>query len=80
MFNGKFISCNKGVSSKSGKEWYQVELIAETVEGGNKVLQAFCTATAYNMCTGLKSMEDIRIICGVSPNGYLTINGIKGVS
>ena len=79
MFNAKFISCNSGVSAKTGKEWYQVELIAETVEGGNKVLQAFCTVNAYNNCVGVPSMSDIKVACGVTPGGYITVNAIKVV-
>lgn len=79
MFNAKFICCNSGVSSKTGKEWYQVELIAETVEGGNKVVQAFCTANAFNNCVGVPSMADIKVACGVTPGGYITVNAIKVV-
>lgn len=79
MFNAKFISCNSGLSSKTGKEWYQVEFIAETVEGGNKVVQAFCTANAYNNCVGIQSMSDIKVLCGVTPSGHITVNAVKVV-
>lgn len=79
MFNAKYITSNKGVSAKTGREWYQVELIAETVEGGCKVVKAFCTANAYNNCVNIPAMSDIKVACGVTSNGYLTVNAIKEV-
>lgn len=78
MFNAKFISRNNGTSNKSGKEWYQLELIATTLEGGAKVLQTFATKNAFEGSMGLKPYQDCRVICGVNENGYLTIANIKG--
>lgn len=78
MFTGKFISRNSGTSQKSGNEYYQLELIATTVNGGAKVLQTFCTKEAYEGSLGLSPMQDCKIACGVTANGYLTVSAIKG--
>ena len=78
MFNAKFISRNSGTSSKTGREWYQLELIATTTDGGAKVLQSFCTKQAFDNAVGLAPMSDCRVACGVTENGYLTISAIKG--
>lgn len=78
MFNAKFISRNKGTSAKSGKDWFQLELIASTVEGGAKVLKAFCTASAYENSMMLQPMQDCKAACGVTENGFLTISMLKG--
>lgn len=79
MFNAKYISRNSGTSSKTGNQWYQLELIATTVDGGAKVLQQFCTATAFEGSMALRPMQNVKVACGVTNNGYLTINAIKGV-
>lgn len=78
MFNAKFISRNSGTSSKSGKDYYQLELIATTVDGGAKVLQTFCTKQAFEGSLGLSPMSDCRVACGVTENGFLTVSAIKG--
>lgn len=78
MFNAKFISRNSGISQKTGKEWWQLELIATTVDGGAKVLQTFCTQTAFNGSLELAPMADCKVACGVTANGYLTVSAIKG--
>lgn len=77
MFTAKFISVNRGRSKESGIPWFRVEMIADTVNGNNKVLQAFCTENAYNGCASLKSMQDVKVGVGVNDNGYLVINVIK---
>lgn len=79
MFNGKFIGCNSIVSKKDGAEYYQLEVIATTVDGGAKVLQSFCTRQAYDSALGLTPMQDCKIACGVTNKGHITICGIKGV-
>lgn len=78
MFNAKFISRNTGTSQKTGKEWWQLELIATTVNNGAKVLQTFCTKQAYDGSLSLEPMQDCKVACGVTENGYLTISAIKG--
>lgn len=78
MFNAKFISRNSGTSQKSGKDYYQLELIATTVDGGAKVLQTFCTKQAFEGSLGLSPMQDCRVACGVTENGFLTVSAIKG--
>lgn len=77
MFIAKFISRNSGVSKNSGNPWYQLELIATTVDNGAKVLQTFCTANAYNAAAEMQYMQPVRVACGVTANGYLTVNAIK---
>jgi hypothetical protein len=80
MFNAKFVSRSSGTSSKTGREWYKVELIATTVDGGAKVLQEFCTRNAYEGAAELAAMQDCKVACGVTQTGYLTVCGIrKGV-
>lgn len=79
MFNGKFISRNSGISKKSGKEYYKIEFIAATVDGGTKVLQSFCTKAAFDGAQGLAPMQDCKVLCGVTENGFLTICGVKAV-
>lgn len=78
MFNAKFISRNSGTSQKSGKDYYQLELIATTVDGGAKVLQTFCTKQAFEGSLGLSPMADCKVACGVTENGFLTVSAIKG--
>lgn len=78
MFSGKFISASKG-TSKAGRDWFRVDLIAETVSGSNKVIQSFCTSTAYNSALAIQSMADVKVSCGVNDNGYITVNYIKEV-
>ena len=78
MFNAKFISRNTGTSQKTGRDWYQLELIATTVDGGAKVLQTFCTKQAFEGAVGLAPMSDCKVACGVTENGYLTVSAIKG--
>lgn len=78
MFNAKFISRNKGVSAKSGMEWFQMEFIASTVSGGAKVLRTFCTASAYENSLGLQPMQECKALCGVTDNGFLTVSAVKG--
>lgn len=78
MFTAKFISRNTGTSMKTGKDWYQLELIATTVDGGAKVLQQFCTRSAFEGSLGMKAMDECKVACGVTENGYLTICAIKG--
>ena len=78
MFTAKFISRNSGTSSKTGRDWYQLELIATTVDGGAKVLQTFCTKQAFEGASGLTPMSDCKVACGVTENGYLTVSAIKG--
>lgn len=77
MFMAKFISRNSGVSSKTGNPWYQLELIATTVDNGAKVLQTFCTATAYNAAAEMQPMQPVRVACGVTDKGFLTVSAIK---
>lgn len=79
MFNAKFISRNTGVSQKSGRDWYQLELIATTVDGGAKVLQTFCTKQAFEGAAGLAPMSECKVACGVTERGYLTISAVKAV-
>lgn len=78
MFNAKFISATSGISKKSGNEWYKVELIADTVTGGNKVLSEFCTQNAFNSASSLKPMQQCRVMCSVTDNGHIAINSLKG--
>ena len=77
MFNAKFVSRNTGISQKSGRDWYQLELIATTVDGGAKVLQTFCTKQAFDGAVGLAPMSDCKVACGVTANGFLTVAAIK---
>lgn len=77
MFGALYISRNCGTSAKSGKEWFQLELIADTVEGGKKVLQTFCTKSAYLSCEGIEEMAPVRVSCGVTSSGYLTVCNVK---
>lgn len=77
MFMAKFISRNTGVSNKTGNPWYQLELIATTVDNGAKVLQTFCTAAAYNAAAEMQPMQSIRVACGVTDKGFLTVSAIK---
>lgn len=79
MFNAKFISRGSGVSSKSGKPWFRLELIADTVDGGSKVLQTFCTKSAFDGASALQSMADCRCACGVTEKGFLTVNAVKAL-
>lgn len=79
MFNAKFISRNSGTSQKTGRDWYQLELIATTVDGGAKVLQTFCTKQAFESSLGLSAMSDCKVACGVTENGYLTVSAVKAV-
>lgn len=77
MFGAIYISRNRGTSAKSGKDWFQLELIADTVDGGKKVLQTFCTESAYFSCDGIEEMATVRVGCGVSASGYLTVCNVK---
>lgn len=77
MFNATFISSQEGVGKDSGKKWYRVELIAETITGGAKVLSVFCTESAYRQTAGMKYMQRIKVACGVNEGGFITINGIR---
>jgi hypothetical protein len=79
MFNGKFISRKSVTSQKTGNEYYQLELIATTTSGGAKVCKTFCTKEAYEGSLGLSPMQDCRVACGVTENGFLTVSAIKGV-
>lgn len=81
MFNAKFISRSSGVS-ENGKEWWNLELIATTADGGAKIMPykaSFCTKAAFEGSLGLAPMQDCKVACGVSQYGYLTITGIRGV-
>lgn len=79
MFNAKFIACVSGVSSRSGEPWFRLELIADTVSGGSKILQTFCTKSAFDSAKTLQSMADCRCACGVTEKGFLTINAVKAL-
>lgn len=78
MFNAQFISASNGISKKSERPWYMVELIASTVTGSAKVAKLFCTETAFNSARGLKPMQPCKVAGGVDDNGYLTVSNIKG--
>lgn len=78
MFSAKFISVRDGVS-KNGNRYFQIELIADTLDGGAKVVSTFCSESAFNNCQGFKPMQDVKVACGVNANGYITINAVKGV-
>lgn len=79
MFNGKFISCDSVVSKKDGTEYYRVEVIATTIDGGARVLKSFCTRQAYDSALNLAPMQDCKVACGVDSKAHITICGIKGV-
>ena len=79
MFNAIFVSAKEGISKKTGEPWYMVELIAETVSGKNVILQVFSTENAYYSAKTLTSMQNCKVASGVSDNGYLTVNALKGV-
>lgn len=80
MFLAKFISRNSGISSKTGNPYYQVELIASTLDNGAKVLKAFCSETAYESAAAFSPMDDVKVACGVTSSGHLTVAGIKGAN
>lgn len=77
MFNAIFISTSSGVSSKTGREWAKIELIATTVNGGQKVIADFCTLQAHEHAKALQSMTPCKVACGVTENGFLTISDIR---
>ena len=78
MFNAQFISASNGISKKSNKPWYMVELIASTTTGKTKVASLFCTETAFNNASALNSMQACKVATGVDDNGFLTVSNIKG--
>lgn len=78
MFTGEYISSRSGVSSKNGTAWYQLELIADTLSGGAKILQVFCSENAYNQCVGLRARQRVKVACGVTDSGHITVNAVKG--
>lgn len=79
MFNAVFVSASDGTSKKTGEPWYMINLIAETVTGGNTILQAFSTENAYYSAKTLTSMQKCKVACGVTDSGFLTVNALKGV-
>lgn len=80
MFSAKFISRHCGISSKTDLPYYQLELIATTLDNGAKVLKTFCTESAYESAAAFSPMEDIKVACGVNNTGHLTVACVKGGS
>lgn len=76
MFKGEYVSSRKG-TSKAGNDYYQVELLAGTLNGGYKVLQEFCTLSAYNDTLSLKPKQEVLVSVGVTDSGHITIDSIK---
>lgn len=78
MFNAILVNSATGVGKDSGKPWFKVSLIAETIGGkSNVILENFCSDTAYYQAQGIESMTKVKVACGVSEAGRLTVNLIK---
>ena len=79
MFNGILVSTATGVGKESGKNWYKLSLIAETIKGvgANVILENFCSETAYFEAQSIESMSRVKVACGVTETGKLCIHHIK---
>ena len=81
MFNAILVSSATGVGKESGKPWYKISLIAETIGGkGNVILENYCSDTAFYQAQGIESMSRVKVACGVNDMGKLTVNLIKADS
>lgn len=77
MFNAKFISAVTGTSKNTGADWYRLDLVAQTNEGGNTNLTNFVSARVYRDALNFAPFEDVLVSVGVSSSGHFEIAGIK---
>ena len=77
MFSAILVNSVTGVGKESGKSWFKVSVIAETVAGKNVILENFCTDTAYYQAQSIESMSKVKVSCCVTDTGKLAINLIK---
>lgn len=77
MFEATYISSASGTSKETGKPWYRIELVANTITGKPKTMNTFCTERAYRQAGALEPMSDVRIVCGVLDNGYITVAEVE---
>ena len=80
MFNAQYINAATGKGKESGKQWYRVQLICQTISGGHAVGQFWTNEQVYNSCKALADFEQVRVACGVDDNGRLTLADIKQAS
>ena len=79
MFSALFISASSGVSSKTNKNYYRVELIAQTITKGKKVTSFFLDKNIYEQLKSL-SVEPMQILyfsVGVNDAGRLEISDVS---
>lgn len=77
MYNAKFISAVTGTSKNTGADWYRLDLVAQTVDGGNTNQTNFVSSRVYRDALGLAPFDDVVISVGVSSSGHFEIAGIK---
>lgn len=79
MLDAKLIGVFKGFSEKTQRDWHSIEAIVRTTTGGSKVLKEFCTVEVYNVCCNLSSLSDVKLACGYTDSGKITICNAKVV-
>lgn len=77
MFSAKFVSAVSGKSKNNGADWYRVDLVAQTGEGGNVNLSNFVNARVYREALNFAPFEDVVVSVGVSSSGHFEVAGMK---
>ena len=80
MFNARFLNSSEGIGKNSGKAWYRTQLLCDTVEGGVCAADFFVDQKVFNVTKTLQPMDAIKVSCGMSNNGHMTIRGIQAAT
>lgn len=77
MFKAKLMGCRSGLSKKTNKNFYVIDLYCDTISGGKHFQQFFVDSLVFNDVKGLAPETPLKVQCGVNDNGYLTISAIS---
>lgn len=77
MFVGKLVNRFSGISKKSGKEFYSVDLFVDQENGSRVLFKTFVSGEIYKKIEQLPLDSNVTVISGVNGFGNLCVTDIR---
>ena len=77
MFKGMYLSSTTGKSSKSGSDWYRLDLVGTTSSGKSISMQTYCPLSAYTDAIRLEPFAKVEVEVGLNDRGQFEISHLR---
>lgn len=77
MFVGKLVNRFSGVSKKTGKPFYSLDLFIDQQDGSRVLFKTFVSEEIFNKVSTLPLDSSVTVISGVNGFGNLCVSDIR---